>query len=336
MRVHHVGEVCSIFLTLALALGLASGCSSPQGGEREPLLPAVPGVDATQYGWPEGSVVIELENPLATDPDLAVFRRAEGSGRPAVIVIHGWFGNALNPSGNTLIQEAIGANAHYLYPNVRGPHTGTDNCCSDVAMADLDSALRFLSRYADVEPSQVFFVAASGGGYTSLCYLMSRDQALGGVRAWVPITNLIAFHDESSGSPYEDAVRGCTGSDDELDEEKAARRSPFFMPRAGKIGRTPLAIFAGINDGHDGPVAISHSLDFYNRLAQEANTTGVGPVVYDALMTRDVDVLPQLDAKLDDRVVYYEQSADFGRLVVFEGGHEMLPNVALARLGEED
>ena len=92
------------------------------------------------------------------------------------------------------------------------------------------------------------------------------------VSAWVPITDLAAWHrfSKSGNGKYAKMLEGCCGGPPgkPATDEQYRKRSPlFFLDRAAGL---PIDLNAGIYDGHRGSVPIAHTLRAFNVLA-EAN-----------------------------------------------------------------
>ena len=88
----------------------------------------------------------------------------------------------------------------------------------------------------------------------------------------MPISDLNAWYWESLGRRFNYAkhILAAMGHDGKIDTDEARRRSPLSKPfpaEARKDAR--LRIYAGIHDGHIGCVPVSHSINFYNRIAGE-------------------------------------------------------------------
>ena len=101
---------------------------------------------------------------------------------------------------------------------------------------------------------------------------MELSRSIRSFNAWVPISDLEAWYWESRGRRfnYADHIMAAIGADGKIDEAEARRRSPLYksLPADARRAAT-LRIYAGIHDGHIGCVPVSHSVNFYNRVAGE-------------------------------------------------------------------
>jgi len=162
--------------------------------------------------------------------------------------------------------------------------------------------------------------------------------------AWVAITDLVKWFYESEGrkSGYSKDISKVTGGwTDEKNYsvglEEAIQRSPYYMKTpVEKRKFSKLNIYAGIHDGYTGSVPITHSLLFYNKVVKDFD-----PAEEKALIP-DQDILEMITsrnfknkpgASIGNRLIHYEKSYnDRIRIVIFEGGHEQLIDVALGNL----
>jgi hypothetical protein len=105
-----------------------------------------------------------------------------------------------------------------------------------------------------------------------------------------------------------------------------------------KLKSTRLNLYAGIHDGHTGSVPVSHSLRFYNKLLRDMGVKQKQPYVSEAEMEALLNRKPlpndRSSGNIGNRPVLYRKAYGPVRLIVFEGGHEMLPEAALEGLEE--
>ena len=285
-------------------------------------------------GWPQGFSVVEIESSLDHAKQKAMFRPATaGMKRPLLVSLHVWSGDY--SSSDSLAQFADKEDWNYIHPDFRGPNRTPDNCLSAKVVADIDDAIAHGVRAGNVDPDQIFVVGFSGGAYAALGMYARTRHRVRAFLAWAPISDLGAWHDESTSRGNVDLarqVRQCTGSAERLDDEAARLRSPLYWP----LPETPKArieIFAGINDGYTGLVPISHSIRFFNRLAEAYGARGsvVTADEISALLSRGLVPRPDL-AEIAGRTLLFQRDAKFGSLTVFQGGHEMPPAYCFARL----
>lgn len=324
--------ILPLLMLMSLVFGVFVGHYYPQIRSR--LSSTINKWDNTRVvGWPEGfSLVTISSNADATDQAAYFLKAPFGPPKPLVVSLHTWSGDYSQNDPLAQMTKNVGWN--YIHPDFRGPNWTVDACLSEKAIADIDDAIQYAIDNGNVDLANVFVVGVSGGGYATLgAYLRTRHR----VRAflsWVPISDLSAWYYQSSNrnSKYAQDILKCISGGTVLDEKEAKLRSPLFWDVSEKPkGR--LEIYAGINDGYAGSVPISHSILFYNRIAQHFDKKDdlVPNDDIIRLLTRGVDDRSSL-GMLGDRQVYYRRGTDFLLLTIFDGGHEMLPEYCFSRM----
>lgn len=287
-----------------------------------------------EVDWPEEFSLVTISSSADGTDQAAYFLRAPFAppAKPLVVSLHSWSGDY--SQNDPLAQMSKDAGWNYIHPDFRGPNWTVDACLSEKAIADIDDAIQYAIDNGNVDIDNVFVVGGSGGGYATLgMYLKTRHQ----IRlflSWIPISDLSAWYYQSSNrnAKYAQDILKCTSAGATLNEKEARLRSPLYWDVPEKPnGR--LEIYAGINDGYTGAVPISHSILFYNRIAQHFGNQ-------DDLITQD-DIIELLTRGIDnsnnlgmlgDRQVYYRRSTDLLLFTVFDGGHEMLYEYCFSRM----
>jgi pimeloyl-ACP methyl ester carboxylesterase len=263
-----------------------------------------------------------------------------GGPQPLVIVLHQWSSD-YRVTENTLREQAKAKNWNYVFPNFRGPNNHPKACCSEYVISDIDQVIDWALQQLRVDRQKVYVVGASGGGYATLCAFMKSRHLIASFSAWVPITDLTQWYAESRKrkNKYALDILLCTGaSGDALDEGKAKERSPMYWKTpVEKLKSTRLNLYTGIHDGHTGSVPVTHSLLFYNKVLRDMGVTDKRSYVsrsgINALRSRKPPATAAL-GKLGNRNILYRKAQDNMSLIVFEGGHEMLPEAALEGLDQ--
>ena len=217
-----------------------------------------------------------------------------------------------------------------MSPEFRGPNNRPEACASDLAVQDVLDAVDYVRTHARVDEKRIYVLGGSGGGHMALVMAHRAPRLWAAVSAWVPITDLAAWHgfclekgykyakdvELSLGGPPGDATR----------DEDYRKRSPlFWLARAKGI---PIDIQTGIHDGHGGrAVPIDHSLRAFNVLA-EANGHAPKKLSEDdvAFLTREARVpehlaKEQIDEPGREHAVLFRRTAGPVRLTLFDGGH---------------
>lgn len=165
-----------------------------------------------------------------------------------------------------------------------------------------------------------------------------------GVSAWVPITDLAAWHAFCSkrGYKYAGDIEECLGGPpgDPKRDEECRKRSPVFWLGAAK--GLAIDLQAGIHDGHGGrAVPIDHTLQAFNVLAKANGAEGAVLSAEDiAFLTREARVPERLAGEREDEpgrahCVLFRRTARPVRLTLFDGGHVIDPAPALDWLARQ-
>lgn len=252
---------------------------------------------------------------------------------PLLVSLHSWSADyrQVDPFANLAAEEGW----HYIHPDFRGPNNTPQSCMSPAALADIDDAIEYLIEKGNVDKDRIFVVGGSGGGHASCAIALKSRHQLRSVYAWVPITDIAAWYHQSKdrNAKYAKDIEAIIGSsEDESFYERARQRSPISMEPPLKSNR--LHLFAGVRDGYEGSVPISHSLLFFNRLCSDTGEfkSVVPPEVITALLSRDIRGAA---GELGGRQVVYFRSASFGTVTIFDGAHETLHEACFRLLMED-
>lgn len=253
--------------------------------------------------------------------------------KPLIVSLHQWSHNY--EESDPLSEYVIEFNWNYIRPNARGVNDHSDACGGPLVISDIDDAIQYAIDNGNVDIDNIHVVGASGGGYTALQHLMLSDIQVKSYNAWVPITDLIAWYGQSKvrDNKYSEDILQCTDSKETLDIENAKKRSPLHQDTPlDKIKDTNISIFAGINDGFDGSVPISHSVKFYNKIVNDLgyDDSFLVPdeILYIMLHTQQSKEQP-IQSKLGDRDVLYQMQTENVFLKIFDGDHEILEKEAI-------
>ncbi len=154
------------------------------------------------------------------------------------------------------------------------------------------------------------------------------------VSAWVPISDLAAWHAEcrAASRPYaDDLEHSCGGApgDSPAVAAQYRARSPLTYLHPGI--RTPLDINAGILDGHTGSVPISHTLRAFNAVAAPEDRIGDAEIAH---FVEQAAVPSNLcsdasDPLYSEKRVLFRRVSGNARVTIFDGGHEIIYEAAL-------
>ncbi|MEM6845877.1 MAG: prolyl oligopeptidase family serine peptidase [Bacteroidota bacterium] len=260
--------------------------------------------------------------------------KAERPNRPLVVVLHTWSGDYAQ-TNNSLAHQVKVKNWNYVHPNFRGSNNHPEACGSELVVTDIDQTIDWALENLPMNPDSVFVLGASGGGYATLVTYMKSRHRICGFHAYVPISDLAAWYEESlvRTPRYAQNILDCTSSEDSvLNVTEAKRRSPLYWhtPLEQRKDAT-LHLYAGVHDGYTGSVPITHSINFYNKVLRDAGVTDTTALVDDKTIIRLLTRQRGTNSGqfIGGRKVHLRRNWQNISLTIFEGGHEMLDNVAL-------
>jgi len=300
---------------------------------------AATSLHADLKGWPPEVREIQFLSESDQSEQPALFYAPEtNTPRPLVIFLHQWAGDYLARGGINIARWCVKKDWIFAQPHFRGPNTRPEAMGSDLVISDIQGTVDYAKAHADVDPTKIYLVGASGGGHLALLAAGRMPGIFQAVSAWVPITDLLAWHQQCKGTRHkkyaaniETASGGnlASGSDS---EKEAIRRSPLTW--LSQASGTEFDLNAGIHDGHSGAVPISHTFQAYNVLAQPEDRISDADI---AIMTEEETVPDALrfagdDPAYEDKPVLFRTESPGVRITIFEGGHQIIPTAALAWL----
>jgi pimeloyl-ACP methyl ester carboxylesterase len=328
---------------LLVAAGIGFGLLLPRdwqatnpGGDSGQAIPATYD-DGTRQAWNPAFQVVEISSSIDGQPGKAMYYRS-GSAvpQPLVVSLHTWSGDYTQDDPLAMLCRS--ADLNYIHPDFRGPNWTPEACCSELALNDIDDSIDYALSQGSVDPSRIYVIGVSGGGYATLAMFMKSRHLIRKFSAWVPISDLSAWYEESRirGNRYTEDILACTGSEGgKLDREEARLRSPLqWETPAGRLEKSELVIHAGVYDGIQGSVPITHSINFYNKVLGDLYPNGSENEVTTEDKARLLEYRKPLGefGTIGSRVICLEKSHGNLKLVIFTGNHEMLPEAALNNL----
>ena len=317
------------FLVFGSMIGLGTPCAAQLGPE-----------------WPSGSRVDSIPSTYDGSLQPVLLRVVPGDApRPLVVSLHSWSGDYLQK--DTLAHLAAARGYHYVHPNFRGANRHPQACGSPAAIQDIDDAITYLRRMAAVDTAAIHVVGASGGGHATMMAYLHTRQPVRTFSAWVGISDMEAwfYQCQARGLRYAGEIAAVTQSQPAgpgvwtLDVAQARRRSPLHLPVpiAGRAGST-LYLYAGIHDGYEGSVPISHTLHFFNKVVMAFapdDQEALIPEPSIQTMLRERQYAWPEEEWIEGREVHFHKAfRELVEVTIFEGGHEMLPQTALRPLLE--
>jgi len=270
------------------------------------------------------------------EQSVIVRKATTNSARPLVVGLHTWSTgySSVEPGLLELIEEK---GWNFIHPHFRGANKHPKACCSKYVIDDIDAAIQWALDSLTISSDSIFVLGASGGGYATLCMFLKSRHTVNSFSAYVPISDLASWyaHSDSTDLPYAEDILACTGSESVLDTALANLRSPLQWIKDTATFHSKLTLYAGINDGHSGPVPIDQSIDFYNELIEAMGARDsfrfVSSEEKQKLMQRiPFESIPV--GLVGDHQIIFEKRYEGIRLIIFNGGHEMIMPGLLDRL----
>ncbi|QDV13508.1 Prolyl oligopeptidase family protein [Rosistilla oblonga] len=254
---------------------------------------------------------------------------------PLVVALHSWSGDYKQRLHQEIEAWCIEQGWAYIHPNFRGPNLRPEATGSELVVQDIVSAVDHAKTAANIDPSAVYLIGTSGGGYTSLLMAGRHPEIWAGASAWVPISDLTAWYHEcklAKRNYFNNIAASCggvPGTSPEVDEEYR-KRSPLTYLADAKGVR--LSINAGIRDGHVGSVPVSHSLLAFNEVAEAADRLSeeqIREFVQTAKVPADLQTAIS-DPSFGEKQPLFRRTSGSATVTLFDGGHELVDNAAIA------
>jgi pimeloyl-ACP methyl ester carboxylesterase len=257
---------------------------------------------------------------------------------PLLVTLHSWSADYRQKLHKSMEDHCVKNGWAYVHPNFRGPNRNPKATGSDLAVQDVLDAVAYAKKQTKVDEKRILLVGTSGGGYMSLLMAGRSPKLWAGVSAWVPISDLAAWHAEckAKGRKYareiELSCEGVPKASDTVDEQYHKRSPLTYLPKAKGI--VNLDINAGIRDGHSGSVPVSHSLHAFNAVAEEKDQ--VPQALIDELVQTakapDSHAFSGKDLSYGKKQPLFRRASSKARVTLFNGGHELVASAALAWL----
>lgn len=295
----------------------------------------------TRTVWPREARVIEIQADTGNVPQPAMYYcPAEVEGAPLLVALHTWSGSYEQGLGASYARWCIKNQWAFLHPEFRGPNVRPEAGGSELAIQDVIRATAYATAQGRVDTQRRYLVGFSGGGHAALLVASRSPETWAGVSVWSPIVDLASWYRETVGTRYPYAAEiamvcgGVPGPGTQAERE-CRQRSPLYTMRSPS--GFPLDINAGIRDGHEGSVPVSHSIRLFNELAAPEDRVAPDELAYMV----DVGEVPvrlryaKRDPTYGDRRILFRRSSRAVRLTLFEGGHEIVPRAALSWLSAQ-
>ena len=260
---------------------------------------------------------------------------------PLLVALHTWSSGWQNTYNVPLAEGCIERQWAFIHPDFRGPNKRPDACGSDLAVSDIIDAVKWAKEKTGIDMDRIYLAGASGGGHMALQMAGRAPDIWAGVSSWVPITDCAAWHAECkrSGRRYykdlEVSCKGKPGDNSEVDLEYSKRSPLTWLSKASNV---PLDINAGIRDGHEGSVPISHSLKAFNLLADSSlklTQEQIDRFTKESKVPESLKGAGPDPSYGKDRQPLWRGQSKATRVTIFNGGHEMIPSAIFDWLAKQ-
>jgi hypothetical protein len=254
--------------------------------------------------------------------------RTGGSGAPLIVSLHSWStGHAKYDAYESTLRGCQKRSWAFISPHFRGGNSRPEACGSDLAVQDVLDAVAYAQAQAAIDPQHIYAV---GSAHMPLVLAHRAPRIWAGISAWLPITDLAAFHEfnRTERARYSDMVEGCCGGAPgrpDTDSEYRRRSPVHFLAAAAGV---PIDINVGIFDGHRGDIVpVDQSLRAFNVLVRANGRSESALTEQQVLeLTREARVPPDLQwkggAEFDRQyAILLRRSGGPVRLTIYDGGH---------------
>lgn len=292
--------------------------------------------DLSKNIWAKDFEIVEIKSSSDNKIQKAYFYKSKkNKPQPLIVSLHSWSG--YYSQKDSLAELSKQKDLNYIHPDFRGANLTKDACCSDLALTDIDDAISYAIENANVDTSRIYVIGVSGGGYATLSTFMKSKHKIKKFSAWASISDLLAWYNESKirKNKYAADILACTDSGSGLIETRAKQKSPIYWDTPpGKLSNSTLSIYAGIYDGIQGSVPITHSINFYNKILTDMSVSDKSKYVSNK---EKLDLLefrsPLGDfGSISERKICLKKRFENIELIIFEGNHEMLTEFAFNEL----
>lgn len=292
--------------------------------------------DTRSLEWEKEFEIVEITSSKDQNTQLAYFYKSKSKKpQPLIVSLHTWSGGYTQKDSISQLSKQMDIN--YIHPDFRGPNRTKQACCSELAMNDIDDAISYAIKNANVDKDKIFIIGVSGGGYATLSAFMKSRHKINTFSAWASISDLTAWHNQCSirGTKYAQDVLDCTNSHENLNIENAQNKSPIYWPTPKKkTKKSKLKIYAGIYDGIKGSVPITHSINFYNKLLADLSVKDSTKYVSTNEKLHLLEYRKPIGnyGTISGRRICLKKEYQNIQLIIFEGDHEMLTEFAFNSL----
>jgi lysophospholipase L1-like esterase len=301
--------------------------------------------DPLNNGWPPQFEIADIESTVDNKIQKAYYYFSkDNTPKPLIISLHTWSGGYTQQ--DPLVTQILEKDWNYIHPHFRGKNNTPEACGSLLVVPDIDDAISFAIKNANVDVNNIHIVGVSGGGYATMLAYMKSKHNIRSFSSWVGISDIHKWYYECLGRSGEERyakhiAMATTGDTITIDVDEAISRSPIFMKTPVKERtNSKFFLYCGIHDGYNGSVPISQTVDFYNKLVSDTDyknlESKVSPEIREVMIRQQNLNGVVTGKKIGGRDIIYQNSLqDKIYLTVFEGRHEMIEDVGLKHIPSE-
>ncbi len=301
-----------------------------------PLLSAAD--NKAKSGFPEEVTEIRFISSGDQSEQPALFWKPEGNKKvPLLVGLHTWSGTYKQSGGATYAKWCRKVGWAFIHPDFRGANWTPDALGSDLAVADIVSAVEYAKANADIDETRIYCIGVSGGGHASLLMAGRHPEIWAGVSAWCGISDVAEWHRQCRGTKFknyaEHIEKALGGAPEKGNRNSSAdNRSPVtWLCNAGKV---PLDINHGINDGRSGSVPFIQSIHAWNQVVKKESKFSGGEIS-EFYETKKIPAslagfkAGKVDPFYGTHQPILRRIDGNTRLTIFNGGHEIVHDAAL-------
>jgi poly(3-hydroxybutyrate) depolymerase len=322
-------EVIPMFRVLGLGLSLAILINAFLGGDNVHA-------DGSQMSKHRKRVQFKSSLDGSTQEAMLITPRLEVQVKksiPLVVSLHSW--SADLEQRNDLEELVHHRGWMYLFPNFRGANRTTQACGSDLAQQDILDSISWVIDHYQIDKDRIYLTGTSGGGHMTMLMAARHPKLWRAASAWVGISDLVEWHAKHSNTNYGNMIEQCCGGAPgdslKVDAQYKSRSPITYFAGAREVA---IDICAGINDGHQGSVPISHSINAFNMIAEAKGDRPVTETEISQLSRPGkLEEAQAGDEGFDGtfgRKYFLRRRSGNARLTIFDGGHEGIASATIA------
>lgn len=294
-------------------------------------------ITGNKMNWPKDIKKIKYHCKVdsSLQPALTYVPQNASDKRPLLVGLHTWgFGYEQGGGETVYARWCIQNDWLFIHPDFRGSNTKPEAMGSKYVVSDILDAVEYMKENYPVDTERIYLVGVSGGGHAALLMAGLAPDVWAGVSAWCGISDIKKWWKQTkdAGLGYyeqiESACNGCPDTDQAAAKE-CLKRSPIsYLQNAKSVN---LDINAGVRDGRDGSVPFSQSLYAFNKVAESNDIIDDEAIeaYYNDLILPSAGNQNISESLYGKHTPLFVKTSSNARVVVFDGGHEIVHLAAL-------